>query len=45
MCNDFGVEITEADLAAVDDRRKVLKKELLPDLFVDPFDLKEVARY
>lgn len=45
MCHDFRVQIAEADLAAVDDCWKILEKKLLPDLLVDPLDLKEMASH
>ena len=45
MRYDFWVQVAEADLAAVDNWREHFLEELLPDLFINPFDLQEMASY
>ena len=43
MGNDFWVKVTETNLAAINNLWEVFKEVLVPDLFVYPFDLQEVA--
>lgn len=45
MRHNLRVEIAQANFAAVDHCWEVLEEELLPDLVIDLFNLKKVARH